>query len=72
MDWSLRPAGQVWLDLTQNQWWTETQGRTGANGDYATRGFLGDYEITVGAAGTSKTVMTRLPNAGIIVQITLN
>ena len=46
-DWSLKPSGQAFLDLVFDQWWTSAEGETAADGTWATRGFLGDYAITV-------------------------
>jgi hypothetical protein len=45
-DWTLKPAGQVFIDLTRKQWWTDTTMTTDAQGNATTRGFLGDYRIT--------------------------
>ncbi|MDO8544690.1 MAG: endo-1,4-beta-xylanase [Opitutaceae bacterium] len=59
-DWSIKPAGQVWLDHVCKDWWTETTGATGRDGRFATRGFLGDYEITVRAGARRATVKTQL------------
>ncbi len=46
-DWSVTPAGQVWLDLVTKKWWTNFTGKTGTDGTVKTRGFLGDYVVTV-------------------------
>jgi GH35 family endo-1,4-beta-xylanase len=59
-DWSIKPAGRVWIDLVMNKWWTRVSGKTNARGAYNTRGFLGDYEITVTHNGKSKTLLTTL------------
>ena len=50
-DWSLKPNGTVYKDLVFKKWWTNADGKTGAKGTFATRGFLGDYEIEVKAGG---------------------
>lgn len=39
-----------------DRWWTNEEGRTGADGTFACRGFLGDYELTVTAGGKMLTV----------------
>jgi len=59
-DWSIKPAGKVWIDLVTNKWWTRASGETDAQGSYKTRGFLGDYEITVTHNGKSRTLRTTL------------
>jgi uncharacterized protein (TIGR03437 family) len=46
-DWTERPNHRVWRELVYGQWWTNVEGRTGADGVYRTRGFLGDYEVEV-------------------------
>ena len=68
-DWSLKPSGQMWLDLVKKQWWTTASGQTSAAGQYATRGFLGEYEIQVTANGKTKTQKTRLEKAGQTLKI---
>jgi len=60
-DWSIKPNGQAWLDLVKRDWWTNAEGRTGANGGYRTRGFLGVYEIAIKAInGKWKTIYRTL------------
>ncbi len=63
-DWTIKPNGQAFLDLVFNQWWTEANGKTNDKGIYQTRGFLGDYEITVTANGKTKTVPAKLTTSG--------
>ncbi|NUO02753.1 MAG: endo-1,4-beta-xylanase, partial [Saprospiraceae bacterium] len=46
-DWSLKPSGEVFLDLVFNEWWTDAYAITAANGVASIRGFKGQYEITV-------------------------
>ncbi|WP_435101496.1 hypothetical protein [Halarchaeum sp. P4] len=45
-DWTLRPHGEVFMDLVFEQWWTEESVETGHDGRYATRAFKGDYTIS--------------------------
>ena len=55
-DWSIKPNGQVWLDLVKGAWWTNADGRSDAKGTYQTRGFYGDYTVTAtDAAGKTAT-----------------
>jgi|GEM_PF-758729 Beta-1,4-xylanase len=54
-DWSLKPSGEAWRDLVYGEWWTDAAGSTDASGRYDTRGFFGDYEITVTYNGVSQT-----------------
>ncbi|MER5915384.1 endo-1,4-beta-xylanase [Streptomyces sp. NPDC001982] len=61
-DWSLKPNGQVWHDLVTRQWWTNASGSTSGSGDYSTRGFLGDYLVTVTANGATEKVHVHMPS----------
>ena len=63
-DWSFKPNGDVYKDLVFKRWWTNADGKTGAQGTFATRGSLGDYEIEVKAGGKVKTVRVSLPKEG--------
>lgn len=55
-DWSLKPAGEAFVDLVFDVWWTDEQGQTDVDGLFATRGFLGNYTVTVTVDGATKTV----------------
>ena len=57
-DYNPRPSLAVWQDLIYNKWWTQEAGTTDANGTFTTRGYYGDYDITVTANGKTKTVST--------------
>jgi endo-1,4-beta-xylanase len=46
-DWSITPQGSAYLDLVFNRWWTRVTGKTGKDGFFKSRGFFGDYEISV-------------------------
>ncbi len=70
-DWSLRPAGQVWLDLVTRQWWTHASLTTDAKGTAHARGFLGDYTVTVTHSGASKEVPVTLTRPGATISISL-
>ncbi|WP_020575093.1 endo-1,4-beta-xylanase [Actinopolymorpha alba] len=69
-DWSIKPNGQAWRDLIYRQWWTNAQGTTNASGTYTTRGFLGDYLLTVTVDGVAKQQRVSMPtNAGTTVTV---
>lgn len=70
-DWSLKPNGVVYKDLVFNKWWTNVNGKTNGQGTYATRGFLGDYDIEVNAGGKSKIVHAQLTREGTHVDCVL-
>lgn len=71
-DWTLRPNGRVWLDLVTKEWWTNTNGVTAANGKFFTRGFCGDYEITVQSGQQKATKKLSLTRTGATVRVELN
>jgi GH35 family endo-1,4-beta-xylanase len=71
-DWSPKPNGEVYKDLVFKRWWTNADGKTGAQWTYATRGFLGDYEIEVKAGGKSKTERVSLTKEGAKVECVLD
>ncbi|GHJ41350.1 endo-1,4-beta-xylanase [Streptomyces sp. TS71-3] len=69
-DWSAKPNGQAWEDLVRNQWWTDASATTDADGSSTTRGFLGDYTVTVTANGATEKVHVSMPgNTGKTVTV---
>ena len=46
-NWTIKPAGQVWLDWVHSQWRTRASGTTDHAGQFKTRGFLGEYTLTI-------------------------
>ena len=69
-DWSKRPGEEAYEDLVLHQWRTNTVGKTGRAGAYATRAFLGDYDVVVTSGGRTKTVRTKLTGSGQSVTVT--
>jgi GH35 family endo-1,4-beta-xylanase len=70
-DWSKRPAQEAYEKLVLNEWMTNAQFQTGIDGAITTRGFLGDYDVTITTNGKSKTVKMKLPKDGARLQIAL-
>lgn len=64
LDWSLKASGQAFMDLVFSQWRTDITGATNAAGEYATRGFLGDYAVDVTINGRTQHVTTTLDASG--------
>src|SRR5581483_41360 len=54
-DMTPKPAFARLMQLIHQQWWTDVQLQTDRIGACTTRAFLGDYEITAGAAGMKAT-----------------
>jgi GH35 family endo-1,4-beta-xylanase len=46
-DWTLKPAGQTFIDMVFDEWWTEENGQTDAYGEFKIRGFRGSYQVTI-------------------------
>lgn len=63
-DWTLKPAGEVFVDLVTNQWWTNETVKTNGSGLYKVRGFLGDYNVVVSSGGKTVTVPVQLKGKG--------
>ncbi|MBE7038443.1 MAG: hypothetical protein E7404_06045 [Ruminococcaceae bacterium] len=49
----IKPSGEQMIDLIYNKWWTNNRGKTAYDGRYISRGFYGDYTITVSKNGVS-------------------
>jgi GH35 family endo-1,4-beta-xylanase len=60
-DWTLKPAGQQYMDLVFSKWWTDTTCTSDASGSCLVRGFLGDYDLTVTSGGTTTVVPASMP-----------
>ena len=50
-DLSAKPAYERLLGLVKGRWWTRVSGRTDEKGQFAFRGFLGRYRVTVTSPG---------------------
>lgn len=70
-DWSPKPNADVYQDLVFKKWWTNADGKTGAQGAFSVRGFLGEYEIEVRSGNKSKTIHASLPKDGAKVECVL-
>lgn len=57
-NWEEKPNGAAYRDLVFNQWWTKASGETDAQGEYALRGFKGEYDVRVTTAGGDVTIET--------------
>ena len=70
-DWSVKPNGQAYMDLVFDEWWTEEEAQTDADGACTVRGFLGDYEVTVTHGGNTATQELSLGRDGLTQTIKL-
>lgn len=71
-DWSEKPAGRAYRDLVLGKWRTLASGKTDRYGVLATRGFLGDYEVSVSAGSRKKAARATLGPAGASVAVILD
>jgi GH35 family endo-1,4-beta-xylanase len=72
LDWSLKPCGEVWQELVFGDWWTDVEGETDANGQYAVRGFRGAYDVTVTVGDRTRDARLLLPEGGCTRRIVLD
>jgi GH35 family endo-1,4-beta-xylanase len=63
-DWTLKPNGQAWMDLTLQEWWTDVHAVVGPDGSCSTRGFLGDYRVTATVGGKETSALVKLTQPG--------
>ncbi|OGV60378.1 MAG: hypothetical protein A2X45_18560 [Lentisphaerae bacterium GWF2_50_93] len=70
-DFKEKPSYKAYCDLVFKKWWTDAAGKSGKDGAYGVRGFLGDYEITVSKDGKTKTDKLKLgkDKAEIVVKL---
>lgn len=46
-DWSIKPAGQAWIDLIYDEWWSNEKGTSDSEGRFSSRIFHGEHEVIV-------------------------
>lgn len=66
-----KPAAFVHKDLVYKKWWTNAKGNTTTEGKYSTRGFCGEYKVTVNVDGKSTVQNFVLTNEGKTVEVVL-
>lgn len=71
-DWTLRPHGEAYVDLVFDQWWTDEEVATDAEGKANVRGFKGDYRVTAAVAGHAAVAESTLSDGGATVELTLD
>jgi endo-1,4-beta-xylanase len=68
-DWSLKPAGRVFVDLLTDKWSTDVSLVSDDRGRVDFRGFRGEYELTVNASGATRTVRAHLTGGESVVTL---
>jgi GH35 family endo-1,4-beta-xylanase len=66
-DWSSKPQALVWNELFFNEWWTNENGVSDAQGKFQARGFKGDYNVTARYQRVEQTVTAKLGSNGEVV-----
>ncbi|MBD3174935.1 MAG: hypothetical protein GF320_07130 [Armatimonadia bacterium] len=70
-DWQPKPNAEMYRQLVFEEWWTDESLTTGADGAASTRGFLGEYEVTVTIDDERVSRTTTLDRAGAEVEVSL-
>jgi GH35 family endo-1,4-beta-xylanase len=70
-DWSLKPSGEVFVDLVSKKWWTDEEITTDQDGNGQVRGFLGEYDVSVEYNGSTVTEKVLLEKGGTRVRLVL-
>ena len=70
-DWSIKPVGQMWLDLVEKEWKTDAMGNTDPMGRFQTRGFHGRYDLTVSCDSKTKCQSVMLSGNDTLIAIQL-
>jgi GH35 family endo-1,4-beta-xylanase len=70
-DWSIRPHGKAWMELVHKEWMSDLHAKTDTAGSTKTRGFLGDYQVTIRQGSRTKATTAHLDRDGTSVTITL-
>lgn len=70
-DWTPLAAASAYEDLVLKQWWTRAQGATSPDGSYSTRGFLGDYHVSVSKGGKTQMATYKLSKSSPVLTIML-
>lgn len=70
-DWSIRPHGKVWQEWVLGRWRTDIATTTDKKGKLETRGFIGEYELTVRSGDATRTTRFTLGAEGRTVRVEL-
>ncbi|MBE7054464.1 MAG: hypothetical protein E7391_09400, partial [Ruminococcaceae bacterium] len=46
-EWNMKQSGEQYVDHVFNQWWTDESGKTNEDGEYITKVFYGDHNVTL-------------------------
>ncbi|NGP45439.1 hypothetical protein G4V62_10895 [Bacillaceae bacterium SIJ1] len=71
-DWTLTPNGKAWMDMIYNEWWTDESVKSDKEGSVETRGFLGDYHMTVTYKGIEERLSFNLAEDGEEIEVIID
>ena len=71
-DWTIKPSGEAFIQWVFDEWWTNESGATNRDGQYTTRAFYGNYDVTADFDGQSETVYTQFNRESGEITIQLN
>lgn len=69
LDWTPRPHGEAYVDLVFEQWWTDEERTSDAEGTATVRGFKGQYEIVVQIGDRQIILPVTLSDGGAITEV---
>ncbi len=70
-DWTPKPNALAYQDLVLKEWWTDVAGTTDEWGEFQTRGFCGDYQVTATHGGKVSTLAVPLSRESSAVTLVL-
>lgn len=70
-DWSEKPFATTYKDLVFNQWRTNIDSKTDKQGNFKTRGFLGNYKIMITTADHASSITCDLTKTGSTITVTI-
>lgn len=71
-DWTEKDSAAAYRDLVFNQWWTDEQRTTRADGRVSGRGFLGDYTVEVTVGGQTVSQPLTLASGGAVQDVVVD
>lgn len=65
-DWTAKPAGEAYLDLVFDEWWTDESANADGSGEATIRAFKGDHEVTATYGGEETTSGVTVDEDGVL------
>ncbi len=71
-DWSAKAAGEAYMDLVFNQWWTDERASSDSGAEATVRAFKGRHDVSAAFGGSTTTAQTLLSDGGATLTLTLD